>query len=137
MFNALNILGSGITANKEWLEVSSNNIVNMNTTRTKEGGPYHRQSIILESKKEFDNLFQKEIGNGVKVKKIVEDKKEDLVYNPTHPDANAEGIVRMPAINLAAEMSNLMMAQRGYEANVTTLNATKQIMQKELEIGRI
>jgi len=137
MFSAINIAGSGITANKDWLEVTANNITNMNTTRTSDGGPYHRQTVIMEQKGSFDDLFNKQIGGGVQIKKVVEDKTENIVYDPRHPDADKEGNVRFPAINLAAEITNMMQAQRSYEANVTTLNSVKKVLQKEMEIGRV
>lgn len=137
MFSAINISGSGMSANQEWLELTANNISNMNTTRTENGGPYHRQTLSFESKSSFDDLFQKQIGDGVQVDGITEDMTEHVIYNPEHPDANEEGYVRMPAIDLAAEMSNMIMAQRAYEANVTSFNSIKQVMQKQLEIGRV
>jgi flagellar basal-body rod protein FlgC len=136
MFNTINTIASGMTANKLWLDVTANNITNINTTRQQNGNPYHRQTILLESKTQFDDLFNREIGGGVKVKSVVEDKTEKVVYEPNHPDANEEGYVRYPDINLAAEMTNMMMAQRSYEANVSTFDATKKIMEKELTIGR-
>jgi flagellar basal-body rod protein FlgC len=131
MFKVLDIAGSGMAANQQFLEVTANNITNMNTTRTSDGGPYHRQSIT------FGQMLDDTIGGGVKVDAIHQDKQEQLVYAPTHPDANAEGYVRFPAINLAAEMTNMMVGQRSYEANVTVFNSMKKIMEKEQEIGRI
>lgn len=137
MFSMFDISGSGMSANQEWLDVTSNNISNMNTTRTADGGPYHRQTISFESKSSFDDLFKKTMGDGVQVDEIKEDPSVQVVYNPDHPDADAQGNVKMPAIDLSAEMANMIMAQRGYEANVTTFNATKQVVQKQLEIGRV
>lgn len=137
MFSAINIAASGMTANKEWIEVTSNNIVNMNTTRSEDGGPYKRQTITMEARNSFDTLFEKEIGGGVKVGQVKQDDEVTLSYDPTHPDANEEGYVSFPAINLSAEITNMMQAQRSYEASSTTLNSIKQIMQKELEIGKI
>lgn len=137
MYRLLDISGSGMTANKVWLDLTGNNVTNMNTTRTENGGPYHRQTLTFESKTKFDSMFQKELGNGVKVDKVVEDPKEKLIFDPQHPDANQDGYVRMPDVNMVAEMTNMLMAQRAYEGNVTVLNATKKIMQKEHEIGRV
>lgn len=130
------VLYTGMAANKEWMEVTANNITNMNTTRTKDGSPYHRQSVVLEAKGGFDDLFQQKIGGGVEVAQVVEDKTEKTVFDPNHPDANEEGYVRMPAIDLAAEMTNILMAQRAYEANVTALNTMKQANDKTYEIGK-
>lgn len=137
MFSAINITTSGMTANKEWIEVTSNNIANMNTTRTSEGGPYKRQNVVMESKNAFDTVFEKQIGGGVEVTEVIQDDSTTTTYDPTHPDANEEGYVTFPAINLSAEITNLMQAQRSYEANATTLNSIKESMQKELEIGKI
>lgn len=137
MFSAMNIASSGMSASKEWLEVTTNNISNINTTRTEDGGPYHRQNVIFKEKNGFDDLFSKEMGDGVKVDKIAVDTNEKVVFDPKHPDANQEGYVRYPAINLAAEMTNLVQAQRAYESNVTVFNDLKKVMQKELEIGRV
>ena len=131
------ILYKGLSANKEWMEVTANNITNINTTRTKDGGPYQRQSVVMESTGSFDDFFNQQIGGGVEVTKVVQDTSVRLVHDPEHPDADAEGIVRMPAINLAAEMTNMIMAQRAYEANVTTLNSMKEANQKTLEIGKV
>jgi len=131
------VLGSGMSANKTWMDVTANNITNINTTRTQEGGPYHRQSVYLQAKSgDFEEFFNQHVGNGVEIGKVVEDKQEKLVYNPEHPDADKDGNVRMPSINLAAEMTNLMMGQRAYEANVSALNSMKQANEKTLEIGK-
>lgn len=136
MFRAIDISESGLRSYKQMLEVTANNITNINTTRTEDGGPYKRQAVILEAKGGFDEFLQKEMGEGVKVKKVIQDKSEKTIYDPEHPDANKEGFVRMPNIQLAAEMTNMMQAQKGYGASVTVLNATKEVIQKENEIGR-
>lgn len=137
MFNLLDISGSGMTANKAWMDLTGNNITNINTSRTESGDPYRRQTLTFESRTKFDDLVQKEIGHGVKVDRVVQDRSEKLIFDPVHPDANAEGYVRMPDISMVAEMTNLLMAQRAYEGNVTVLNAAKKIMQKEQEIGKV
>lgn len=136
MFSTLNISGSGMTANKTWLETIGNNISNVNTTRTEEGGPYKRQTVTFGERKEFEKMLQKETGAGVEVNEIIQDDNVRLVYDPEHPDANEEGYVEYPEINIVAEMTDLLMAQRGYEANASVLSATKDIMKKEMEIGR-
>lgn len=135
--NAFDILGSGLTANKQIMDITANNITNMNTTRSAEGGPYKRQSVILQSKPGFDEYFNKNVGGGVEVKKIVQDNTYKVVYDPTNPDADAEGNVKYPNINLPAEMTNMMVAQRAYESNITVLNAEKNITNKTLEIGKV
>lgn len=136
MFRAIDISESGLKSYKQMLEVTANNITNINTTRTQDGGPYKRQAIILEERKGFDEYLQRETGEGVNVKKVIQDKSEKTIYDPEHPDANKEGFVRVPNIQLAAEMTNMMQEQRGYGAVVTVLNATKEVIQKENEIGR-
>lgn len=137
MYTLLNISGSGMTGNKEWMEAISNNIANINTTRTKEDGPYKRQSVAFEGKQKFDEVMNQEMGDGIQVSKVVQDSNTRLVYDPEHPDANAEGYVEYPEINVTAEMTDLMMAQRGYEANSSVLTASKKILEKEYEIGRV
>jgi flagellar basal-body rod protein FlgC len=136
MFNLLSISGAGMTANKTWLEAIGNNISNINTTRTEDGGAYRRQSVTFQEKKEFDRILDKEIGSGVEVGSLKQDNSFRIVNDPNHPDADAEGNVKFPEINMVAEMTDMMMAQRGYEANATTLSASRKIMEKELEIGR-
>lgn len=131
------ILYTGLAANKQWMEVTANNITNINTTRTKDGGPYQRQSVVMESKGSFDDFFNQKMGSGVEITKVVHDDSVRLVHDPEHPDADAEGIVRMPAVNLTAEIADMITAQRAYEAGVTTLNAMKEANQKTFEIGKV
>ena len=135
MFSAMDKLGSGMTASQAWMDVTGNNITNMNTTRTTEGGPYQRQSVLFKEAFKENGLSSEP--NGVEVDKIVKDPNVELVYDPSHPDANQEGYVAFPAIDLAAEMSNMIMASRGYEANVTAFNNVKTIMEKINEIGNV
>lgn len=136
MFNSIDISGSGMAMAKKWMEVSSNNIANMNTTRGSDGNPYRRQTVILEERTKFESYLNKDVSAGVQIKEIASDKSEDLVYNPDHPDAMQNGYVRMPQINLTAEMTNMLAAQRTYEANASTFSANKKMMDKELEIGK-
>ena len=136
MFNLLSISGSGMTANKTGLEVVGNNISNINTTRTEDGGPYKRQAVSFEERKGFEEIMKKELGKGVEVSEIKHDESVRIVYDPSHPDANAEGYVGFPEINMVAEMTDMMMFQRGYESNATVLSASRKVMEKELEIGR-
>lgn len=133
----LDISGSAMTAHKEWMEAISNNLANINTTRTENGGPYRRQSVVFEGQEKFDTVFQKEVGDGIRVSKVVQDNNTKLVYDPDHPDANEEGYVEYPEINMTAEMTDLLMAQRGYEASSTVLSASKKVMEKTHEIGRV
>lgn len=136
MFNSIDISGSGMAMSKKWMEVTSNNIANINTTRGTDGNPYRRQTVVLEERTKFENFLDREVGNGVQIREIAQDKTEDLIYNPDHPDAMKSGYVRMPKINLTAEMTNMLAAQRTYEANASAFSANKKMMEKELEIGK-
>ncbi|MCK2000019.1 flagellar basal body rod protein FlgC [[Brevibacterium] frigoritolerans] len=137
MFSVLDKSGSAMTGNKEWMEAISNNLANINTTRTENGGPYKRQTVTFQASEKFDSFLNQEIGDGVRVTSVVQDNNTRLVYDPEHPDANQEGYVEYPEINMTAEMTDLLMAQRGYEASSTVLSASKKVMEKEHEIGRV
>ena len=120
-------------------------MANASTTRIEEGGPYKRKSVVFEQVQNelptsfFSILNGKKQGgnNGVRVAKIVEDESEgSLVYDPTHPDANKEGYVEMPNVNVIDEMVNMISASRSYEANVNSFNSMKAMFTKALEIGK-
>ncbi len=140
--SALNISGSGMSAQRMRLDIASENIANIETTRTEDGGPYRRQMVVLEaSEQSFSQVFESELSRqqvaGVQVSQIIEDDTElPAVYNPTHPDANAEGYVLMPNVDLVKETTDAMAATRAYEANITAFNAMELMAQKALEIGR-
>ncbi|MEH7459640.1 MULTISPECIES: flagellar basal body rod protein FlgC [unclassified Bacillus (in: firmicutes)] len=136
MFQAINASGSGLTAARKWMEVTSDNIVNVNTTGAPDGEPYRRRSVVLEENNNFASMLNQTPNNGVKIKSIESDPKENLVYDPSHPHANAEGYVRYPNVDMTAEMTNVMVAQKMYEANTSVLNANKKMLDKDLEIGR-
>ncbi|MCP8968842.1 flagellar basal body rod protein FlgC [Ectobacillus ponti] len=136
MFESINTSGSGMTAAKKWMEVTSNNIVNINTTGSPTQDPYRRRSVVMGEAGSFDSMLANQRGSGVKIERIVEDRSEKLVYDPTHPHANKDGYVRYPNIDLTAEMTNVMVAQKMYEANSSVLNANKKMLDKDLEIGR-
>ncbi|WP_303871653.1 flagellar basal body rod protein FlgC [Acetobacterium wieringae] len=141
--STFNISGSGMTAQKYRLDIISQNIANAQVTRTEAGGPYRRKMTVLSSVstgtfqdalKTATGVVQKE---GVQVEAVIEDESALVpVYDPTHPDANAQGYVMYPNVNTAQEMTDAMGASRAYEANVTAFNATKSIVLKALEIGR-
>jgi len=140
----LDIAATGLTAQRLRLDVISNNIANINTTRTPEGGPYKREQVIFESKlKELMlNLpVPREgaiLGNGVRVAGIVQDQSPaQMVYDPSHPDADASGYVAMPNVNIVHEMVDMISATRAYDANIMTLNAAKSMVTRALEIGRV
>ncbi len=142
IFGAIDVAASGMTAERLRLDVISNNIANVNTTRTADGGPYRRQFVVFEPRQGDASSFSQVMSgqlqlNGVRVSGI---RKDDsplrMVYEPGHPDADAEGYVRMPNINIVTEMVDMMTASRAYEANVTSVNVAKSMMLKALEIGK-
>ncbi len=132
---AFRICGSGLAAQKAKMDVIISNLANINTTRTPEGGPYKRRSIVFSSepiKGSFDNTLQM-----VKTERIVEDKESiKMIVDPTHPDADAKGIVTMPDINTFTEMADMITANRAYEACVTAFDASKNMALKALELGK-
>lgn len=146
LFNSFNISASALSAQRLRMDIISQNIANVNTTRTEDGTPYRRKVVLFQEKKEaapFSQYLSEEsrnrylTGSGVRVSGIVEDTtpfKE--VYDPSHPDADENGIVRMPNVEIVTEMVNMISATRAYEANVTALNASKSMAMKALEIGR-
>ncbi len=144
--SSFDISASGLTAQRQRLDIASENIANMNTTRTESGGVYRRKMVVLESKSsapsfrsEFQNRLSSRIAGkgGVQVANIVEDRRDlEPVYDPDHPDANEEGYVMMPNVDLVKEITDSMSATRSYEANITAFNAMKLMAQKALEIGR-
>ncbi|KXS45246.1 MAG: flagellar basal-body rod protein FlgC [Candidatus Frackibacter sp. T328-2] len=142
LFNGLNISASGMTAQRLRMDLISNNIANINTTRTEDGGPYKKKMPIFKAKGQTKfslpelDTDAKGVGNGVEVSTIRESTKPPkLVYNPNHPDANEAGYVKMPNINLASQMVNMISASRAYEANVTALNSSKNMFKSALKIG--
>ncbi|MBQ8699199.1 MAG: flagellar basal body rod protein FlgC [Schwartzia sp.] len=152
MFGGIDTSASGLTAERLRMDVISNNLANANTTRTPEGGAYHRRYVVFQPR-EYDeqkgfgffmahalrakNSRTRERGNGVRAVRIEEDRSQGpLVYDPGHPDANAEGYVERPNVNAVAEMVDLITASRAYEANVTAINAAKAMANQALDIGR-
>ena len=143
--SSLNVSVSGMTAQRQRVNTISENIANAKTTRTAEGGPYRRREVIfaaVSNDRSFDEELRaqdRSLSNAteVKVVGIVQDNRSPVLkYDPGHPDANQEGYVEMPDINTMEEMTNLMMASRSYEANIAAFNASKNMAQSALEIGR-
>ncbi len=135
---------SGMAAQRARMNSISSNIANINTTRTAEGGPYRRKDVVftaMPDTKDFGDVLNvddpKADFNRVQVTDVVYDKKAPLLkYEPNHPDANEEGYVAYPNINLMEEMTNMIQASRSYEANVQAIQATKDMALSALEIGR-
>ena len=149
LFNGFNISASGLTANRMRMDVVSSNIANANTTRGKlvngEWVPYRRKSVELSQSgvSPFQQQLQSAMNNqstkisGVTVSKIDEDEAPfTLSFDPSHPDADENGYVRLPNVDPIKEMVDLMSATRSYEANITALNASKNMFMKALEIGK-
>ena len=143
---SMSMVGSGLTAQQLRLDVISENVTNINTTRTEGGGAYRRQVVVLEeegSQSRFERALARARGEipanqgGVRATAILEDPSDfKLVYDPTHPDANADGYVEMPNVDLIKEIADAMAANQAYSANVTAFNTLKQVAAKGLEIGR-
>jgi flagellar basal-body rod protein FlgC len=143
MFGGIDASASGLTAERLRMDVISNNIANVNTTRTVEGGPYRRQMVVFQPRSDNSSAFaqiltqQLDAGSGVRVTGIVKDTSPlKRVYDPNHPDANTDGYVDMPNINIVSEMVDMITATRAYEANVTAISAAKGMAAKALEIGK-
>jgi len=141
--DALHISSSGLTAQRLRMNLISGNLANVNTTRTKQGGPYKRKDAVFAAHTErqsFANMLKSQMAGKsfeVKVVGIVDDPRSpQLKYDPQHPHADKNGYVAMPDINVIEEMVNMMSATRSYEANVTAVKATKDMALKALEIGR-
>lgn len=132
VFGGIRISASGLSAERLRMDVISSNITNMNTTRTEEGGAYRRKVAL------FKENYENKLGMlGVKAVKIEEDESEmRMVYDPTHPDANEQGYVEYPNVDILVEKTDLMTATRAYEANVDALAAQKNMISKALEIGK-
>jgi flagellar basal-body rod protein FlgC len=163
MFSGLDISASGMRAQRIVQNTISSNLANIETTRTKEGGPYRRQFPVFsaDSDRRDVRLINQQVkltgtvtnenhlpipplrfprderffGNGVNVDEIRQDSRPPkLVYDPAHPDANPDGYVAMPNINVVEEMTNMISATRAYEANATAFTATKAMLQQALQI---
>lgn len=163
LFSGLDISASGLRAMRIRQNAISSNLANAETTRTAEGGPYRRQFVVLEAGSDRKNVrvlnkkaalagrstdgehlpipasnFPRDerfFGNGVSVAEIRQDERPPrLVYDPAHPDADSEGYVAMPNINVVQEMADMIAATRAYEANVTAFNATKSMLMQGLQM---
>ena len=137
------VSGSGMAAQRARMNTISSNLANINTTRTAEGGPYRRKDVVFESMPDAQSFGEvmgatdpKSDFQRVQVTDVVYDKKAPILkHDPTHPDANDDGYVAYPNINLMEEMTNMIQATRSYEANVQAIQATKDMALSALEIG--
>lgn len=132
IFNSMGISASGLSLERLKMDVISTNITNINTTRTEGGGPYRKKEVLFE-----EILSNKKTSSGVRVTEILEDDNNmKITYDPDHPDADENGYLILPNVNMADEMINLIKTQRTFEANVTALNTSKNLLKKALEISK-
>ena len=146
IFRPFDISASGMTAQRFRTDIIAENVANETTTRTQDGTPYRRKVVAFEEKTitDFSHVLDsvregdKMIGNGVKVRGVGEDYSSDFVmkYDPSHPDADENGYVSYPNVNIVTEMTNMIDASRSYEANVTAFNAIKSMTGQGLNVGK-
>ena len=146
LFSAFNINATGMTAERYRMDIISENVANANTTRTADGSPYRRKVVAFMEKSGQTSFGQAlgraayshgYTGTGVKVSGVYEDHVTEMnkVYDPSHPDADDDGYVTGPNVNIITEMTNMIDASRAWEANSTAFNASKSIALKGLELG--
>lgn len=159
-FKGLNISAHGLSAQRKKMNAIASNIANAETTRTEEGGPYARKVVIMSEKKpdtfasyldtesyglnttDRNHIGMAEVGvrstaegaSGVSADEKIDETPFKMVYDPSHPDADENGYVRMPNVNVVNEMVDMISATRSYEANVTAINAAKSMAKDSLEI---
>src|SRR4051812_163773 len=139
----MRVSSSGMTAQRMRMNTIASNIANINTLRTPEGGPYRRKDVVFEAMPDANNFAEivtktpdRDV-NRVQVTDVLVDRKAPLLkYEPDHPDANEDGYVAYPNINLMEEMTNMIQATRSYEANVSAMRATKDMALSALDVGR-
>jgi flagellar basal-body rod protein FlgC len=143
LFSALSVSGSGMTAQRTRAELLVENMANVETTRTPDGGPYRRKDVTFESQPvgSFDDMVESELGYaapgtlGVRVSEVVVDQRDpEKRYLPGHPDADKDGYVAFPRINPAEDMVDLVDASRNFEANVSAISAVKDMIQQSIAI---
>jgi flagellar basal-body rod protein FlgC len=141
MLDILKISASGLKAQRTRMEVIATNLSNIHSTRTEDGGPYKKKEVVfgttdVSDDKEFGTLLSGRV-EGVRVEEVAEsDKSFEKVFDPGHPDADSEGYVTFPNVNLMEEMTDMVAATRAYEANVNVMNTTKAMFLKSLELGK-
>lgn len=144
IFKSFGVNASGMTAERYRMDIISQNVANANTTRTENGTPYRRKIVTFAERSEditsFGTIFRRargmDVGNGVKAIGVFEDQSDyTMVYDPSHPDADENGYVNYPNVNIVTEMTNMIDAERAYQANATAFNASKAIAMKGLDIA--
>jgi flagellar basal-body rod protein FlgC len=143
MFRSLEISASGLTAERMRMDVTAENLANAETTRGADGQPYRRKQVVLQEvpTTSFGAALTSAMGSGtrpggVEVAGITQDTATPLkrVYDPSHPDADKDGYVSMPNVEPVEEMTNLITAQRAYEANVTAMQSAKTMFSRTLDL---
>lgn len=130
LFSALSVAASGMSAQRTRAEVITENLANAETTRTPEGGPYRRKDVVFESRPSFEAEL-------VAVREVVQDTREPIRrFLPGHPDADKDGYVAFPRVNPAEDMVDLLGASRGYQANVSAMNAIKDMIKNSIDLLR-
>ena len=135
---SLDISVSGLYAQRKRMDVIASNLANIETTRSRKGGPYRRKMVVMSTRpaQDFNKVLASQ-AEGVKIDDIVEDKSPfRKVYNPGHPDADKQGYLLKPNVDLVVEITNMLIARRAFEANIAAIKSTKQMALKALEIGR-
>jgi flagellar basal-body rod protein FlgC len=143
-FSAMNVSASALTAERTRMNLISSNLANAGTTRTPEGGPYKRKDAVFSAAPLEGSAFSRTLDGAtgkqvrqVQVDRIVEDQNPPRIqYDPSHPDADSQGYVAMPNVNVIEEMADMLTASRAYEANVTAVQAAKSMALKTLEISK-
>lgn len=154
LFSTLNISGSGLSAQRQRVEIVTQNLANAETTSTPEGGPYQRRHVVFSSDRAVvspfsslfsaasarlgvNSLFGLNDAQGVRVSEIVRDESPpELRYEPGHPDAGPDGYVAYPSFRPVEELTDLMSSVRSYQANLSAVSAVKDMIQRTLEISR-
>jgi len=141
ILDVMKISASGLKAERTRMEAIATNMANAQTTRTDEGGPYRKKDVVfiptdVSGDGRFNSLLQERF-EGVKVDEVVEsDKPFEQTYEPSHPDADANGYVTLPNVNIMEEMGDMVAATRSYEANLNVVNSAKDMFMKTLDIGK-
>ena len=143
VFSAMEIVATGLAAERTRLNITSSNLANASTTRTAKGGPYRRKDPVFESESvvsRFPELLNDKLARqaqGVRTVEIVQDQSPPrMVHDPGHPDADANGFVAYPNVSAVEEMVNMMMAARAYEAGATAMRMLSSMANSALRIGK-
>jgi flagellar basal-body rod protein FlgC len=141
LFSALSVAASGMSAQRTRAQIVTENLANAETTRTPEGGPYRRKDVTFESggaSAEFASAFADALGGhqGVTAREVSVDREPERRYLPGHPDADKDGYVLFPRINVAEDMVDLMGAARGFQANVSAMSALKDMIKSSIDLMR-